>query len=248
MNPAVAADRHDRPLWIDQARRHGRGQPSAHGREPVIQQYRVLLVRFVIAGKPDLIYTIVERDNAIGRHDPTYFGDQARRKDRKTLVVRSFEQVFVDEIADFKKIRRVPRTLFFDAFGDLPDAIGDVAYHLELREIDRIDDGGEEIDVDDLEPPGRIFPMGSLQSRASLRVIKPSPKLNRQRQSKISSGKIARAEKNNYSNCAAVAVLAVAGTLLALSLSHLATGIALVTGAGPSDGWLMAIGRARQDE
>jgi hypothetical protein len=25
-----------------------------------------------------------------------YFGDQARRKDRKTLVVRSVEQVFVD--------------------------------------------------------------------------------------------------------------------------------------------------------
>jgi hypothetical protein len=37
-------------------------------------------------------------------------------------------------------------------------------------------------------------------------------------------------------------VLAVALVLLALSLSHLATGIALVTGAGPSDGWLMAIG------
>jgi hypothetical protein len=30
--------------------------------------------------------------------------------------------------------------------------------------------------------------------------------------------------------------------LLALSLSHLAAGIALVTGAGPSDGWLMAVG------
>jgi hypothetical protein len=37
-------------------------------------------------------------------------------------------------------------------------------------------------------------------------------------------------------------VLAVAGILLALSLSHLAAGLALVTGAGPFDGWLMAIG------
>ena len=84
--------------------------------------------------------------------------------------------------------------------------------------------------------------MESRQSRASLRVIKPSPKLNRQPQSKISSGKIARAEKNNYSNFAANAVLAVVGILLALSPSHLAAGIALVTGAGPFDGWLMAIG------
>jgi hypothetical protein len=36
--------------------------------------------------------------------------------------------------------------------------------------------------------------------------------------------------------------LAVAIILLALSLSHLTAGIALVTGAGPPDGWLMAIG------
>jgi hypothetical protein len=41
---------------------------------------------------------------------------------------------------------------------------------------------------------------------------------------------------------AADAVLAVALILLGLSLSHLAAGIALVTGAGSSDGWLMAIG------
>jgi hypothetical protein len=37
-------------------------------------------------------------------------------------------------------------------------------------------------------------------------------------------------------------VLAVALALLGLSLSHLAAGVALVTGAGPSDGWAMAIG------
>jgi hypothetical protein len=84
--------------------------------------------------------------------------------------------------------------------------------------------------------------MDSPQSRASLRVIKPSPKLNRQLHSKIRSGKIVRAEKNNYSNFAAAAVLAVTFVLLGLSLSHLAAGIALVTGAGPSEGWLMAIG------
>src|ERR1700757_1226283 len=92
----------------------------------------------------------------------------------------------------------------------------------------------------------RIFPMESPQSRASLRVIKPSPKLNRRRQPKIRSGKIVRAVKNNYSNFAATAVLAVTLVLLGLSLSHLAAGMALVTGAGPSDGWLMAIGIDRR--
>ena len=75
--------------------------------------------------------------------------------------------------------------------------------------------------------------MDSPQSRASLRVIKPSPKLNRRLQPKIKS---AKAAKNNYSNFAAAVVLAVAGALLALSLSHLAAGVALVTRAGALSG------------
>jgi hypothetical protein len=66
-----------------------------------------------------------------------------------------------------------------------------------------------------------------------------SPKLNRQPQPKTKSRPQAPKALSHF---AAASVLAVAGTLLALSLSHLATGIALVTGAGPSDGWLMAIG------
>jgi hypothetical protein len=82
--------------------------------------------------------------------------------------------------------------------------------------------------------------MDSPQSRAPLRVIKSSsPKINRRPPPKIKS---TRAAKNNLSHFAAAAVLAVAVILLALSLSHLAAGIALVTGAGPSDGWAMAAG------
>jgi hypothetical protein len=41
---------------------------------------------------------------------------------------------------------------------------------------------------------------------------------------------------------AAVGVLAVALALLGLSLSHLASGVAIVTACGERDGWLMAIG------
>jgi hypothetical protein len=77
--------------------------------------------------------------------------------------------------------------------------------------------------------------MDSPQTRAPLRVIKSSSRLNRQ--PKIKSG-----PKNNYLNFAAAAVLGVTLILLGLSLSHLAAGIGLVTGAGPSDGWAMAIG------
>ncbi len=41
---------------------------------------------------------------------------------------------------------------------------------------------------------------------------------------------------------AASGVMLVALTLLGLSLSHLASGVAIVTGSGERDGWLMAIG------
>jgi hypothetical protein len=85
---------------------------------------------------------------------------------------------------------------------------------------------------------GKFSLMDMSSARAPLRVIKSSsPKINRQPQPKIKSG-----TKNKYLHFAAAAVLAVAIILLGLSLSHLAAGIALVTGAGPSDGWLMAVG------
>lgn len=41
---------------------------------------------------------------------------------------------------------------------------------------------------------------------------------------------------------AACSVLAVALALLGLSLSHLASGVSIVTGSGERDGWLMAVG------
>ncbi len=41
---------------------------------------------------------------------------------------------------------------------------------------------------------------------------------------------------------AAMGVMLVALVLLGLSLSHLASGVAIVTGSGQRDGWLMAIG------
>lgn len=41
---------------------------------------------------------------------------------------------------------------------------------------------------------------------------------------------------------AAAGVMLVALALLGLSLSHLASGVAIVTGSGERDGWLMAIG------
>jgi hypothetical protein len=49
-----------------------------------------------------------------------------------------------------------------------------------------------------------------------LRVIKPSSKLNRQPQPRIKSGKIAKAEKNNYSNYVAWSSVVAVGQQLAV--------------------------------
>src|SRR5205823_588184 len=76
-------------------------------------------------------------------------------------------------------------------------------------------------------------------ARVTARVVNLSPKTPNQK----SKPKPQPAKPiNRRVHFAAAAVLAVALVLLGLSLSHLAAEIALVTGAGPSDGWAMAIG------
>jgi hypothetical protein len=80
-------------------------------------------------------------------------------------------------------------------------------------------------------------------ARAAARVINLSPKTqNRKSKSKPQRAKAPRTAPDRGGHFAAAGVLAVALILLGLFLSHLAAGIALVTCAGPSDGWLMAIG------
>jgi len=81
--------------------------------------------------------------------------------------------------------------------------------------------------------------MQQTPARAAARVINLSPKT----QNRKSRPKPQQAKPNRRVHVAAACVLAVALILLALmSLSHLAAGIALVTGAGPVVGWAMAVG------
>jgi hypothetical protein len=78
---------------------------------------------------------------------------------------------------------------------------------------------------------------------ARTRVIKLPSKSNRLRQPKPRPDEeIDKSAPPALVRFAPFAVLAVALVLLGLSLSHLASGVAIVTGAGYSDGWAMAIG------
>ena len=44
--------------------------------------------------------------------------------------------------------------LFLQLFTDLPDAVGDVAHHFDLREVHRVDGRGREVDVYHLDAIG----------------------------------------------------------------------------------------------
>ncbi|MNW10414.1 hypothetical protein D3C71_2076280 [compost metagenome] len=53
---------------------------------------------------------------------------------------------------DGQQAFEVPGGLYFDAFLDLPDSVGDVAHHFNLREVYRVDLGGAEADVHHFGP------------------------------------------------------------------------------------------------
>ncbi|MGO9238412.1 MAG: hypothetical protein ACLP4V_31580 [Methylocella sp.] len=71
---------------------------------------------------------------------------------------------------------------------------------------------------------------------------KPKPRRTRKLAAPKAPGVRVTRRGHHSHALAAVGVLAVALALLGLSLSHLASGVAIVTGSGERDGWLMAVG------
>jgi len=77
---------------------------------------------------------------------------------------------------------------------------------------------------------------------AVMHLEKPKPRRTRKLAVPKAPGeRVTRRGRRSHA-VAAVGVLAVALALLGLSLSHLASGVAIVTACGERDGWLMAIG------
>ena len=71
---------------------------------------------------------------------------------------------------------------------------------------------------------------------------KPKPRRTRKLAAPKAAGERVARRWRRYHIVAASSVMVVALALLGLSLSHLASGVAIVTGSGERDGWLMAIG------
>ncbi len=70
-------------------------------------------------------------------------------KHREARVVGAAGQVVGERHADAVEVREVPVRLRRDLLADAPHRVRDVADDLDLREVDRVDLGGEEVQVDD---------------------------------------------------------------------------------------------------
>ena len=69
------------------------------------------------------------------------------RADRETVVLDTFADVFLQGIADAVEVGEAPVLLGIQTFLELPQAVGDVAHHFNLREVDRVHLGRVEVDV-----------------------------------------------------------------------------------------------------
>ena len=135
---AVAADRHHLAIRIDHVRRHRAGQACPHRGQRVIKQHGVGVIGGVVAGEPDLVDAIVERDDAIVRHHLPDLAHQILRVDREARI--RHRGVTVGHFGGTRSQHggKIPVRLDTDRLFQLPHRIGDIADHLDLREIYRV--------------------------------------------------------------------------------------------------------------
>lgn len=77
-------------------------------------------------------------------------GHQALRIEREARVVGAFGDLRLVGLADRQQAGEVPVRGIVQRLADLPDGVGDVAHHFDLREIHRVHLGGTEVHVDHL--------------------------------------------------------------------------------------------------
>jgi hypothetical protein len=135
---------------MDHLRGHRARQAGAHCRQRIVEQHRVGRPRRIIAREPDFVDAVVEADDPVRRHRLANPLDEAGREDREALVAAERLRVLDLRPARGQHLLEVPGRGGDDVLLDLPDRVGDVADHLDLREIDRVDRGGVGRDVDDL--------------------------------------------------------------------------------------------------
>jgi LysR family transcriptional regulator, cyn operon transcriptional activator len=151
--PPVAADGDHLAPGVHQLGRDRRRQPRAHGRKRVVEQQRVGPPAAVVAGEPELVHAIVEAHDAVVRDRPPHLGHQPDGVNRQRRVgplgLEIARQVSRQRRPCPVERRHVPVRLRRDPLGDAPHRVRDVAHHLDLREVDRVDLRRREVHVDD---------------------------------------------------------------------------------------------------
>ena len=69
------------------------------------------------------------------------------RANREAVVHDAFADVFLQRITNAVEVGEAPVFLGIQTFLELPQAVGDIAHHFDLREIHRVHLGGIEVDV-----------------------------------------------------------------------------------------------------
>ena len=159
---AVTDDGHDAAVRVHHLGGHAGRQAGAHGGQGVIQQHGIGFGGRVVAGKPDFVHAVIQRQDAVFRHDLADFIHQALRANREAVVLNAFIDVLLQCIADAVEVREAPVFLGIQALLELPQAVGNIADHFDLWEVDRVHLGGVEVDVNHFgtagaHEEGRLF-------------------------------------------------------------------------------------------
>ena len=126
----------DAALRIEHRGNHRRRQPGSHRGKSVIEQQRVRHPRPVVAGEPDLVHAVVERQDAVVRHHLSYIVDQPLRCE--AILRRPRRDALENALPQMEKRLRV-RQLALKAVRQRLQRGADIADDLGLREVDLLD-------------------------------------------------------------------------------------------------------------
>ena len=143
---------------------HRRRQPGAHRRQRVVEQQRVRHVGPVVAREPDLVHAVVEGDDPVLGHHLADVVDDPLRRQREAALGRAVADAAAGCSSRSGSSAEAVVQPALEPVGQQRQARADIADHLGMREVDLLDIGRREADMDHLRP-ARAHEEGRLLDR-----------------------------------------------------------------------------------
>src|SRR5690606_32781392 len=105
---AVTADGDYAAIRINQFGSHGRRQAGTHGGQRIVQQYGIGFVGRIVAGKPDFVHAVIQRDDAVIGHRFAQLLHQPLRQHGKAIIFGAAADVFLQGIANTVEVGETP--------------------------------------------------------------------------------------------------------------------------------------------